>query len=438
MNDTPRFSQPDRRSFLQTMLIAGMAPLVLPSVLRGNNAPSKRVTLGFIGMGGQGTLANLQSFLGEPDCRVLSVCDVIRERRTKAQEMVNTTYGDSSCRAVEDFREIIADPAVDAVVISTPDHWHVPMSLMALAAGKHVFCEKPTYRIVEGRVLADAVARSGKVFQTGIEDRSVSHYHKMVEWLRNGVIGDLYHVEVTLPSGEVHPWEPEAPVPEGMNWNLWLGPAPYHPYTATRTAPLHWRYIRDYSTGILTDWGAHLVDTAQLAVNDPLVCPVEVRSWCQPLRERTQSDISPTYEVHYRYSNGITMAVRTSNKEEAWEANAGIRLLGSKGWISNTGWRGRFEASDPAILRMKYAPGESKHWPMPPSEHRNFLDVLKSGGEPTYTAETLHKLSTTLHLGLIAADLGKPVRWDPKAERIVGDKDAERFLHRNDRDWTRG
>lgn len=425
-----------RRTFIKSMLAAGVAPMVVPSRLFGQQAPSKRITLGFIGMGGQGVEANLTAFLGQEDCRAVAVCDVFRSKTNAAADLVNQRYSDQGCRRTQDFREIIADPSIDAVVISTPDHWHVPMTVMALAAGKHVFCEKPTYTLAEGRAQAEAVKRSGKVFQGGIEDRSLMHYHRMVEWVRNGAIGDLYHVDVTLPAGMIYPWEPETPVPADLNWKLWLGPAPYHHYTATRTAPMHWRFIRDYSTGMLTDWGSHLVDTAQLAINDPQGCASEVRGWGEPLKEKAQSDIPAIYDVHYRYSNGITMRVRNAENEEWLGSKAALRFQGSKGWVSITGWRGQFAASDPKILQTKYDPAVSKFGYRPPAEQRDFLDCVRSGAKPAYDAETLHQLCTTLHMGLISLDLGRKLEWDHAKQEFRNDAEANRRTERVlNKDW---
>lgn len=427
-----------RRSFVKSMLVAGAAPLAARSKLFGSSAPSNKITLGFIGMGGQGVGLNLKSFLEEEDCRCLVVCDAYLNRALDSKKLVDEQYGNTDCHAVQDFREVIRDPNLDAVVISTPDHWHTPMSLMALEAGKHVFCEKPTYTIGEGRVLADAVKKSGKVFQTGLEDRSLTHYHRMVEWVRNGAIGDLHHMDVALPSGYIRDWEPEAPVPDDLNWNLWLGPAPWHPFTATRTEPMHWRYIRDYSTGIITDWGAHLADTAQLAANDPHVCALEVKGSAVPPPEKAQSDIPASYDLHYRYSNGITMHLHNMPNDEGMGGKAYIRFYGSKGWVSVTGWRGRFDASDPAILRKKYDTGTSKHFPIPEREHPNFLECIRSGKETTYPAETLHQLSTTLHMGVIAADLGRGLSWNHQSERFVNDAEANSRLTVKPRnDWKK-
>ncbi len=431
-------SSTNRRSFLKATLLAGVAPLVLPSRLFGKTAPSSKLNLGFIGVGGHGTEFNLKNFLRLDGCRAVAVCDVFKDRRENAAKLVNDTYSTQDCSAENDFRTLLADPSIDAIVISTPDHWHVPMSKMALAAGKHVFCEKPTYAIREGRELEQIVRASDRTFATGLEDRSLTHYHKMVEWVRNGAIGDLHHMEVILPPGSIHPADQEASVPDGLDWNLWLGPAPFHPYTPTRTGWLNWRYIRDYSTGVLTDWGTHLVDTAQLAANDPYGCAIEVKGWGAPLPPNSQSDIPAEYDLHYRYSNGASMQIKNAVDEKWLGAKASIKLLGSKGWVSITGWQGQFEASDPKILRTKYNPDENKHWRKPTGEHKNFLDSIRSGSTPTYSAETLHLLSTTLHMGIVAMDEQRPLKWDPKQEVFIGDDEANKHLDRTLRtDWEK-
>ena len=425
MRDTPR------RSFLKSSLAASAAPLFIPaSVLFGSNRPSNRLTLGFIGVGGHGTNYNLKHFLSQEDCRAVSVCDAYQDRMERASQLVNETYGDEGCRMISDFREILADRSVDAVVISTPDHWHIPMSLLALEAGKHVFCEKPTYRIGEGRDLIDLVNKTGLTFSTGLEDRSMIKYHKLVEWERNGAIGELFHAEVTLPPGTIQPADDPAPVPDGLNWEMWLGPAPFREYTPTTTGWLNWRYIRDFSTGVLTDWGTHLCDTGQLAINDPYGCAVSCKAWGQPVPAGSQSDIPAIYEVHYTYSNGKTMSVKNSEGAEWMGQKASIRLLGTKGWVAVNGWNGTFAASDRAILRERYEPDQSKHWSLPKGEHRNFLDSIKASKKPTYPADTLHELSTTLHMGLMAMDLGRAVLFDPVDEVFINDSEANQFLRR--------
>jgi predicted dehydrogenase len=191
-----------RRDFITVAsgAVIGFPLFISPNAF-GNQAPSRQITLGFIGLGAQGMGVNLPMFLNEPDAKVVAVCDAFNSRAEKAALIVDEHYGSKGCRVHQDFRRIIEDSSIDAVVISTPDHWHVPISLMALDAGKDVFCEKPTLCIEEGRTLANAVQKHKAIFQAGIEDRSLIHFHKMVEWVKNGAIGQLSRVEVHLPAG---------------------------------------------------------------------------------------------------------------------------------------------------------------------------------------------------------------------------------------------
>ncbi len=425
----PPFSS--RRGFLKTILAAGAAAYVSPLRLKGSPDASGRITLGFIGVGSHGTGVNLVGFLNQPDAQVVAVCDVYADRRAAAREKTEEFYKQKGCREVADFREIISDPAIDAVVISTPDHWHLPISLLALEAGKDVFSEKPTLTIDEGRELLKAVGQKKAVFQAGIEDRSCEHYHKMVEWVRNGAIGKVKHVEVLLPSAGApdtgFPVEESAPVPAGLDYGMWLGPAPFHPYTPMRTNMWHWRHIRDYSGGSLTDWGAHLVDTAQLLADAPGVCPVEVEG-TGTAPQNSQSTVPIVYDLHYRYENGVTMRVG--------RGPILIRVEGDNGWISITEWKGKFEASDPGILRLRYEKGTSKYGLRPPSEHRNFLDCVKSRGTTTYSPIELHRLCTTLHMGAIALETGRKLSWDNTREEFIGDVAANALQYRTRRnDW---
>ena len=413
---------------LKAVLASGAAPLFVPARVLGAKAPSNRITLGCIGLGSQGRSANLTNFLGLDDAYVASVCDVVRSRCETARAMVNTCYKNSDCKAYADFRRIIEDPAIDAVVISTPDHWHVPMSLMALEAGKDVFCEKPTKAIAEGRTLREAVAKHKAVFQMGMEDRSVPHYHKMVEWLRNGAIGDLERVEVQLPEGQILPKQAPQPVPAEVDYNLFVGPAEFIPFRPVFLESRGWRMVRNFASGSLVDWGSHQVDTAQLAVNAPEVCPVEAEgSGLIPTDALT--NVPVRFDVTFRYSTGAEVRVKSGG--------TGIRLIGSKGWVGNAKWRGQLEASDAKILHTKYTAATSKHWTMPPGEQRNFLDCVKSRRPTTYTAETMHLLHTTLLTGDLAIRLGRKLRWDAGKEEFVNDAEANALRSCTYRDWTR-
>ena len=425
----------NRRTFIKATggAILGF-PWIIPSRVLGELAPSKQITLGFIGLGAQGLTYNLRMFLNESDARAMAVCDAYLGRAKKAARVIDERYGSNDCRVYQDFRRIIEDPAIDAVVISTPDHWHVPMSLMALNAGKDVFCEKPTLCIDEGRALVNAVRQHDAVFQAGIEDRSLIHFHKMVEWVKNGAIGNLGRVEVHLPAGKIYPKEAPAEVPQDLNWNLWQGPAAEHPYTPNRTHMWHWRYISDYSKGALLDMGTHLVDTAQVAVNDPQVCPVEVEGSGE-VPVDMESDVPATFDLQYRYGNGVEMVVKSAGRGGWDPRSCFLRFEGDRGWLERKTWDARIEASDPAILRTRYTPETTRHWPLPAREQRNFLDSVTSRKPTTYPALDMHQMSTTLHMGILSIRLGRKLTWNPRTERF-DDAEANALCKRPaPRDW---
>ncbi len=416
------------KSGLAGIIASGAAPMVIASELLGKNAPSNQITLAGIGVGGHGFGYNLRSFLQLKAGRVLAVCDVFKSRMKRAADAVNKKYKSNGCRQIPDFRNVLADKSIDAVIISTPDHWHVPISLLALDAGKDVFCEKPTLTIAEGRELVYKVKKHNAIFQTGLEDRSVIYYHKMAEIVRNGGIGKLKAISVTLPAGENFAYEkPEKP-PADLNYPMWLGPAPYAPYSRTRTGAQQWRNIRDYSGGKLTDWGAHLIDTANVANFAELSGPVEVHGKGHTPKN-AMTTVPTKYNIDYKYANGVTMNVKSGG--------VAIRFDGTDGWVGNKGWRGRLKASSDDILRKKYPREGNKLWPLPTSEHRDFLACVKSRKRTTYTAEDLHRLSTVMHIGNISMELGRKLKWDPKTESF-DDSAANKLRARESRDdWKK-
>ena len=420
-------NHPTRRSFLKA---AAAAPLMLSGAAWSQPAPapSEQITLGFIGTGNHGIGWNMKYFLDIPEVRALAVCDVFADRRAAAKAVVDGRYGNTDCAMYNDFQEILARDDIDAVVISTPDHWHVLMSVLAARAGKDVFCEKPTLTIGEGQALVKAIRDTGVMYQGGIEDRSVAIYHRMAELARNGALGALERIRVALPPGDPFPKEAPAPVPEGLDYERWLGPAPFAPYSPTRTEPQQWRNIFDYSGGKLTDWGAHLMDTAQVALFEEHGGPVEIEGTGE-FPVDCMADTATQYDIHYRYASGVTMQVKSDG--------AGIGFFGSDGWIKSNGWRAEIEASDPEILNRVFPPESNKMYPLPPSEHQAFIDAVKSRKMPYYSPEDIHRLSTSMHLGNIAMRLGRKLQWDPIKEAFPDDAEANALRSRPMRaPWT--
>lgn len=421
----PKKTRCNRRKFMKKAAAAGsvaMAPYAITSNALGaaGTVPaSDRITVGFIGVGGHGIGRNLNMFLGQADAQPVALCDVDPRQIGIAMRTVQKKRGDDfTCQTTNDWREVIARDDIDAVMISTPDQWHVPISLAAMRSGKDVICEKPTRSIAEGRVLADTVERYGAVFQLSTEDRSVAIYHRMAELVRNGRIGKLERVYVQLPAGPGNAGDPNPkPVPEGFDWDMWLGPAIWKPFR-TGLHMFHWRWNRDYSGGQLTDWGAHQLDTVQLAADTERTGPIEIEG----TGKRHANGLYDTYhEYHltYRYANGVELHVDSGG--------TGLRFEGSEGWVGNTGWRAPLKASSDEILNTVIGPDETKLYTCIGGEHRNFLDCVKSRRDPYFPAEIGHRCCSVSHLGNIAMDLGRKLQWNPDLEEFVDDEQANRM-----------
>jgi len=418
-----------RRRFLKR--VAGIADAVIgfPYVVDssalgkvGSVAASNRITMGFIGVGSHGIAMNLKSFLTQSDAQVIAVCDVDTNHCNKARDMVNAKYGNQDCACYNDFREIIARDDIDAVMISTPDHWHVPISIAAAKAGKNVECEKPTLTVEEGRVLCETMKRYNRIFQWSTEDRSVDVYHRMCELVRNGRIGRVHTIRVELPSGpDAQGNTAPMPVPNGFDYDLWLGPAPWAPYTKERC---HWnfRWILDYSGGMLTDWGAHLLDGAQWGNDSEHTGPVEVEGngvFCKGGLYNTARE----YRIEYKYANDVKLIVTSGTPS--------LRFEGTEGWICNRGWRAPLQANPESILDSVIGPNEIHLYTCRAGEQRNFLDCVKSRKDCYFPPEIGHRCFTIAHIGNISMLLGRKLRWDPEKEQFINDEQANRMLSRS-------
>jgi hypothetical protein len=417
-----------RRRFIQEATGFAAGAIAFPYIVAssalgkaGGVAASNRITLGFIGVGGHGIGMNLMTFLGQPDAQAVAVCDVDTNNLNKARDIVNQKYGNKDCATYKDWREVIARDDIDAVMISTPDHWHVPISIAAAKAGKDVECEKPTLTVAEGRTLVETMKRYGRVFQWSTEDRSVYEYHRMCELVRNGRIGEVHTVHVELPSGPGNPGDATPlPVPEGLDYEMWLGPAPWAPYNKDRC---HWnfRWILDYSGGQLTDWGAHLLDGAQWGNNTEHTGPVEVEGkgvFCTG----GLYDTAKEYRIEYKYANDVKLIVTSGTPS--------LKFEGSEGWIGNRGWRAPLQAEPKSILDSKIGPDEIHLYTCPAGEQRNFLDCVKSRKDCYFPPEIGQRCFTIAHIGNISMLLGRKLQWNPDKERFVNDNEANRMLSR--------
>ncbi|MBE0543478.1 MAG: Gfo/Idh/MocA family oxidoreductase [Verrucomicrobia bacterium] len=427
--DQPGFS---RRRFLHktaaAVCLSACAPQIIPSSvlgMGGATSPNNRIAVGFIGTGDHGVNWNLGPYLRHKDAQVIAACDVDSNRLFRASETINDFYKNEDCFVTKDFREILARKDIDAVMISTPDHWHTIISILAIQAGKDVQCEKPTLTIDEGKLLIQAVRKHQKVFQTSTEDRAVPEYHRMAELVRNGRIGKLQRIEVILPKQPQQAGDPTPqPVPKELDYEMWLGPAPFAPYTRDR---VHWnfRWIWDYSGGIICDWGTHLFDTAQWANDTERSGPVEIDGkgthWTDGLYDTVKD-----YDVTYRYANGVVMTCKPGNPS--------LKFIGTDGWVGNTGWRGPVQASSREILNSKVGENEVRLYTNPQGEHDDFLQCVRSRKDPYFPVDIGHRVSTVCHLANLAIKLGRKLKWNPDAEQFVGDNEANKLLDRPRRD----
>jgi predicted dehydrogenase len=426
-----------RRGLLQAAGILGVPCFVPVTAVGGaaRPAPSRQVTMGLIGLGSMG-MRHIDGFLQENDCRILAVCDVDTARRNAARDKVNAAYGNRDCTAYNDFRELIARMDIDTLCIAVPDHWHAVLALEGIRAGKDIYGEKPLARTIpEGRRLVNAVRRYGCIWQTGSWQRSTEHFRFACELVRNERIGRLLGVEVGIGGGfmpltgprpvdHLSP-QPPQPVPAGFDYDFWLGPAPWVPYTAARC---HWnfRWILDYSGGQVTDWGAHHIDIAHWGMGCDETGPLEVEGTAVFPPDGLW-DAAVDYDFTCRYAGGLTMRVASNN-----HLTQGVRFLGERGWVHVT--RGGLQ-THPAELRRTVIGADELRLPRPAGNERqghrrDFLDCVKARAGTISSVETGHRSVIPAHLANIAMILGRKVRWDPQNERILDDEPANRMLDR--------
>jgi len=407
-----------RRRFLAGTAAAIAAPYVIPSAALGlgpEPAPSNRIGLGAIGLGQRNSSGRLAA---GGVAQVTAVCDVVREKREGTQKRIG-----KGCKAYSDFRDVIADPNVDALVIATPEHWHVIPAVMAAKAGKDAYVEKPLgLTIHEGRVLVATFERYEAVFQHGAQLRRSGANRHAVELILNGRIGKVHTVEVGSRGGSYCAWEKPEPVPEGLDYDLFLGQAPWAPYCPHRVGVRGgrpWTFIHDYAGGFVTAAGIHYIDLAQLGMGTDDTGPVEAEGEGVYPKDGL-FDTPLTWRVEYRYANGVKL-IYTDNRKCA----EGAKFIGTEGWI-HVG-TGKPRAEPASVLDSEIAPGEVR---LPPASGHGFIDCIRSREQTSCPPEAAHRSTTVCHLANICMLLGRKVRWDPQKERFIDDPEADRMLCR--------
>jgi len=423
--------QISRRQFLKNTASAAAfvgVPYIVPSSALGLGdavAASNRIAMGFIGVGGKGT-GDMRAFLQKPQVQVAAVCDVDAKRRNNAAGIVNEAYGNKDCTACNDFREIIARHDIDAVSIATPDHWHAIPAIMAARARKDIHCQKPlAHNIAEGRAICNAVKKYGVVWLTGSQQRSQYNFRRACELVRNGRIGNVHTVEVGLPTRwqQTCPPQPVQPVPEGLDYDMWLGPAPWAPYTEKRCMPLGWRWIYDYASGLITDWGAHHLDIAQWGMNTEHTGPVRIQAEQVVFGTGGLWNVANRYKVTCKYAAGFTLIVADTDK-----LRQGIRFIGTQGWV-HVDRRHGLDARPESILNSHIRPDEIRLYKS--DDHKqNFIDCVRSRAATVAPVEVAHRSAAIGHLGTIAMKTGRKLSWNPETEQFTNDNEANSLLAR--------
>ncbi|MEZ0483787.1 Gfo/Idh/MocA family protein [Fibrella aquatica] len=456
-NDT---SDASRRSFLKTTakgiltssaIISGF-PTIVPASVFGRNAPSNRINIGAIGTGRISRGHDMPGVWQYDNANIMAVCDLDVNRANDAKKLVNGFYSKKTgkdydgVRVYTDYRELLLNKDIDAVLVSTPDHWHAPIVVHAVEAGKDVYMQKPaSLTIAEGRMMADAVKRSGRIVQVGSQQRSSRQFRYAAELVRNGRIGDLKTVYVGLPGDPGGDEEPEMPVPKNLNYDMWLGTTPDVYYTEKRVHPNvgydrpGWLRCEQFGAGMITGWGAHHIDCAHWAMDTELTGPVEI--WGKADFPKSGLwNVHGIFQTEALYKNGVKMVV--SN-----EIPNGIKFEGTKGWIfvsrgdasvtasdpiAKQNAAKALDASDPKIITSEIGPNEI-NLPVSKEHHGNWLESIVSRKEPIAPVEIGHRSCSACLLHHAAMKLNRKLYWNPEKEQFVNDPEANKLLSRPQR-----
>jgi predicted dehydrogenase len=439
-----------------TIALSGF-PTIVPASVFGKNAPSNKINIGQIGCGRIARTHDLAETFKYDVARIMAVADVDKARLQSGKKLIEGWYAKKTGKAnyidvqtYDDYHTLLDNKDIDAVLISTPDHWHAQPAIEAALAGKHIYLQKPTsLTIEEGRQMSDAVRKSGVTFQLGSQQRSINpwpQFKRACELVRNGRIGKLHTVRVGLPSDPAGGDPKSMPIPAGLNYDMWLGSTPYIYYTADRVHSQTdfnsrggWLRLEQFGAGMITGWGVHHIDIAHWGMNTELTGPIEVTATADFPKEGLWN-VHGDYEVHSKYANGVDMYMSSKNPN-------GIRFEGSDGWIfvsrgnvgvtaSDPGAGGdnkAFTASDPKILSSVIAPNEI-HLYESPEQHGNWLDCIQSKKQTISPAEVAHRSCSACLVAHAAMKVGgKTLFWDPKKEVFKNNVEANKLLSRPQR-----
>ena len=420
-----------RRHFIKRSATALAGFIIAPRFVLGGNRPdgtkyippSDMITLGFIGCGKQGRILS-NYFLSTNEIRILALSEVYKDKSELMlktiktnQEKNNQPVNDNDIAVYNDFRELLSRKDIDAVVIATPDHWHAAVAVRAAEAGKDIYCEKPlSLTVKEGRAMVKATRKHKRVFQTGSMQRSWPEFRQAVEIVRNGFIGEIKSVKVNVGPPPAAYNLPEQPVPDGLDWSKWLGPNEFKPFNAELAPPItkdvypNWRNYKEFGGGMVTDWGAHMFDIAQWALDMDESGPVEI--------------FAPDAEhpfLTYKYKNNIIMT------HEKWEWNNAVMFTGTEGEIRIG--RGKLETT-PASVKTLIIDSTKKHVYKSENHYKDFLNAMRTRTKPICDVETGHRTATVCNIGNIAYQLKRPLKWNPKKEKFKKDAEANALLGR--------
>jgi predicted dehydrogenase len=400
----------------------------------GRAAANDRIGVGAIGVGGRGS-GHVGAFLGGTT-QVRAVCDPFESKREKNRSRVNGRYAAEieagtykDCAAYADFRELVARDDIDAVVIASPEFWHALHTVWAAKSGKDVYCEKAmTLTHYEGQAVVKAVRRHERVFQLGTQQRSGGNFRFACELARNGYVGKLQRVEVGVPGGSGVGNVPPSPVPPGLDYDMWLGPAPYTPYNNVKCS-YNWYFIYDYCIGWIGSWGVHHIDIAAWGAPSLHESTLEIEG-AASIPKDGLGNTSTAWDVNLVTPAGLCLNFTHNGKNPQ-----GCRFIGDEGWVHVN--RGGIRAEPPSLLRVRLKPEDEHLYVAHGGHHGNFINCIRTRRDPVSPVEAGHIATVLTIISDIATRVGRKVVWDWKAERFVNDEGANRFLRRPMRSpWT--